>query len=153
MGKIFYVEGYRWNSTQNILPIHWNILFLYNVQILIAFWFKRSTAFLSVFGTEAILHCPDSKVHGANMGPNWVLPAPYGPHVGPMNLAITVVSLSWRRTVFFFFQARWTPATPWSDFIAMITTHGTPYQTWLQMLQLAAMRFKVQLSPRVLVSI
>ena len=31
---------------------------------------------------------PDSKVHGANMGPTWVLPAPDGPHVGPMNLAI-----------------------------------------------------------------
>ena len=33
---------------------------------------------------------PDSKVHGANMGPNWVLSAPDGPHVGPMNLAIRV---------------------------------------------------------------
>ena len=34
---------------------------------------------------------PDSKVHGANMGPTWVLSAPDGPHVGPMNLAIRVV--------------------------------------------------------------
>ena len=33
---------------------------------------------------------PDSKVHGANMGPTWVLSAPIGPHVGPMNLAIRV---------------------------------------------------------------
>ena len=33
-------------------------------------------------------HCPDSKVHGANMGPTWVLSAPDGPHVDPMNLAI-----------------------------------------------------------------
>ena len=31
---------------------------------------------------------PDSKVHGTNTGPTWVLPAPDGPHVGPMNLAI-----------------------------------------------------------------
>ena len=31
---------------------------------------------------------PDSKVHGANMGPTWVLPVPGGPHVGPINLAI-----------------------------------------------------------------
>ena len=31
---------------------------------------------------------PDSKVHGANMGPTWVLSAPDGLHVGPMNLAI-----------------------------------------------------------------
>ena len=30
---------------------------------------------------------PDSKVHEANMGPTWVLSAPDGPHVGPMNLA------------------------------------------------------------------
>ena len=31
---------------------------------------------------------PDSKVHGANMGPTWVLSAPDWPHVGLMNLAI-----------------------------------------------------------------
>ena len=31
---------------------------------------------------------PDSKVHGANMGPTWVLSAPDGSHVVPMNLAI-----------------------------------------------------------------
>ena len=31
---------------------------------------------------------PDNKVHWANMGPTWVLSAPDGPHVGPMNLAI-----------------------------------------------------------------
>ena len=34
---------------------------------------------------QAIL---DSKVHGDNMGPPWVLSAPDGPHVGPMNLTI-----------------------------------------------------------------
>ena len=34
---------------------------------------------------------PNSKVHGANMGPTWDLSAPDGPHVGPMNLAIRVV--------------------------------------------------------------
>ena len=31
---------------------------------------------------------PDSKVYGANIGPTWVLSAPDGPHVGPMNFAI-----------------------------------------------------------------
>ena len=31
---------------------------------------------------------PDSKVHGTNMGPTWVLSAPDGPRVAPMNLAI-----------------------------------------------------------------
>ena len=36
---------------------------------------------------------PDSKVHVANVGPTWVLSGPDGPHVGPMNLAIMLVSL------------------------------------------------------------
>ena len=36
------------------------------------------------------VYYPDSKVRGANMGPTWVLSAPDGPHVGPMNLAIWV---------------------------------------------------------------
>ena len=31
---------------------------------------------------------PDSKARGANMGPTWVLSAPDGPHIGPMNHAI-----------------------------------------------------------------
>ena len=31
---------------------------------------------------------PDSNFHEAHMGPSWVLSAPAGPHVGPMNLAI-----------------------------------------------------------------
>ena len=31
---------------------------------------------------------PDSKVHGANMGPIWDRQDPCGPHVGPMNFAI-----------------------------------------------------------------
>ena len=33
---------------------------------------------------------PDSKVHGAIMGPTWILSAPDGPHVGPMNFAVRV---------------------------------------------------------------
>ena len=40
------------------------------------------TEILEIYGT------PDRKVHGANMGPTWVLSAPDGPHVGPMNFAI-----------------------------------------------------------------
>ena len=35
----------------------------------------------------------DSKVHVANMGPTWVLEAPGGPHVGPMNIAIRLVGV------------------------------------------------------------
>ena len=33
---------------------------------------------------------PDCKIHEVNMGPTWVLSAPDGPHVDPMNLAIRV---------------------------------------------------------------
>ena len=38
-----------------------------------------------IFG---LANTPDSKAHGSNMGPTWVLSAPDGSHVGPMNLAI-----------------------------------------------------------------
>ena len=38
-------------------------------------------------------------VHGANMGPNWVLSAPDGPHVGPIYLAIRITSQSFTVTV------------------------------------------------------
>ena len=39
-------KGTLWNSTQNILPIHWKIWFLYNIEILRALRFKSSYAFL-----------------------------------------------------------------------------------------------------------
>ena len=41
---------------------------------------------------QFIVNLPDSKVHRANMGPTWVLSAPDGPHVGPMNLAIRTIA-------------------------------------------------------------
>ena len=47
---------------------------------------------------------PDSKVHGANMGPTWVLSAPDGPHLGPMTLAIRVPNIKverWRDPIIF----------------------------------------------------
>ena len=40
---------------------------------------------------------PDSKVHGANMGPTWDLSAPDGPRVGLMNLAIRVGTWKFKR--------------------------------------------------------
>ena len=48
------------------------------------------TTFL--FQCFMIIH-PGSKVHGAIMGPTWVLWATDGPHVGPMNLAIRMIKL------------------------------------------------------------
>ena len=43
---------------------------------------------------DAMLHIyPDSKVHGANIGPIWGRQNAGGPHVGPMNFAIWVTFL------------------------------------------------------------
>ena len=42
----------------------------------------------------AVTKRPDSKVHGANMGPTWVLSAPDVPHDDPMNLAIRECNIS-----------------------------------------------------------
>ena len=45
----------------------------------------------SLYSTSFLFNVyPDSKVHGANMGPTWDRQDPGGPHVGPMNLAIWV---------------------------------------------------------------
>ena len=50
------------------------------------------------FGSLLERRIPDSKIHGANMGPTWVLSAPDGPHIGPMNLAVRdVVEIHSRR--------------------------------------------------------
>ena len=48
---------------------------------------KTDKLTLPVFPITILKH-PDSRIHGANMGPTWVLSAPDGPHFGPMNLAI-----------------------------------------------------------------
>ena len=40
---------------------------------------------------------PESKMHGANMGPIWGRQDPGGPHVGPLNFAIWGIAL---RTLF-----------------------------------------------------
>ena len=42
--------------------------------------------------TKYLHGIPNSKVHGANMGPIWGQQDPGRPHVGPMNFAIWVVS-------------------------------------------------------------
>ena len=48
----------------------------------------RDMALLMAYFTNPLHgYIPDSKSHGANMGPTGVLSAPDGPHVGPMKLA------------------------------------------------------------------
>ena len=74
--------------------------------LLFLFWFTTDTDILqgnftgkteqeTIMHVTAIIHCgyPDSKVHGANMGPTWDRQDPDGPHVGPMNLAIWAVAI------------------------------------------------------------
>ena len=51
-------------------------------------WFNHSGATTGIYRKYNISDIPDNKVHGANMGHSWVLSAPGGPHVGPVNLAI-----------------------------------------------------------------
>ena len=59
---------------------------------------------------------PDSKVHGANMGPIWGRQDPGGHHVGPMDFAIWVVT---------------TPADGMRD-IWDIMNHWPPYESWYE---------------------
>ena len=59
----------------------WNVIFK-NISMI-------SISIISIEGKlNVFMSIPDSKVHGDNMEPIWVLSAPDGPHVGPMNLAI-----------------------------------------------------------------
>ena len=55
-----------------------------SLKSLVTQLFDQQLIYLDITGNII----PDSKVHGANMGPTWVLSAPNEPHVGPMNLAI-----------------------------------------------------------------
>ena len=48
----------------------------------------KLSPFCPVHPLHWFINVPDSKFNGASMGPTWVLLAPDGPHVGPMNLAI-----------------------------------------------------------------
>ena len=61
--------------------------FWYNEQGMLAavFWANKDS---SSNNTQTRFRHPDSKVHGANMGPIWGRRDPGGPHVGPMNFAI-----------------------------------------------------------------
>ena len=55
------------------------------------------------------IEIPDSKVHGTNMGPIWVLSAPDGPHVGPMDVTI------WDVDVFYYGLCRFHTKIVFSD--------------------------------------
>ena len=44
---------------------------------------------------------PDSKVHGANMGPIWGRQDPGGPHVDPINFAIWDIKFKTKQCIVF----------------------------------------------------
>ena len=48
---------------------------------------------MTVIGPQNICNYPDSKVHGANMGPIWGRQDPGGPYVGPINFVVWVPSV------------------------------------------------------------
>ena len=48
---------------------------------------------LEALGGKLMYASQNSKVHVANMGPSWVLPAPAWPHVGPMKFVIRVTNI------------------------------------------------------------
>ena len=60
-------------------------------------------------------------LHGANMGPTWILSAPDGPHVGPMNLAIREHIQQQDPVVMYICES---PVRPWSRYSG--DPHGLP---------------------------
>ena len=56
---------------------------------------------------KTVVKTPDSKVHGANMEPEWGLSVPERPHVGPMHLAIRAILLIFFVKMGFHILVRW----------------------------------------------
>ena len=70
-------------------PSHWAV-YIYTYYSVGVDLFLVNVVFdlNEVLITDLFHIIPDSKVHGANMGPTWGRQDPVGPHVGPMDLAI-----------------------------------------------------------------
>ena len=79
------------NGDKNIYRANllWEICFteqgqgIFKSKLQVIAWVKMET-------TSVDIYSPDSKVHGASMGPIWGRQDPGGPHVSPMNFAIWV---------------------------------------------------------------
>ena len=85
-----YYEKASPESSHEKIGIHvtmpWALIFSY---VKFINQFASLLTWLSWYHLNCHIHrIPDSKVHGANMGPTWGRQDPGGPHVGPMNLAI-----------------------------------------------------------------
>ena len=95
----FMFSQQNFNTTRVKLAFGLNRIFKLECSVIFMteFWAwlepatRQGSMFRFTFQSEGItdfINNPDSKVHGANIRPTWVLLAPDGPHVGPMNLAI-----------------------------------------------------------------
>ena len=98
---VWNFKGTLWNSTQNILLIHWNIWLLYSIEILRALRFKSSYSFLKrppdSFGTD-ILYCNSHRLH-----PKCTSPSP----ISLMHMANTYPSQPDIRKLGFFRYGHW----------------------------------------------
>ena len=78
---VLWTQIFKCNITNNKVVIMATLLSLTSLQVVIMTIHgapnKGNVGIMTTLG-----------FHGANMGPTWVLSAPDGPHVGPMNLAI-----------------------------------------------------------------
>ena len=86
--KFLWKQGHKsmcetCNMVHAKLSVNWK--YWLNHDVGIENWFSMWRPILAPY--------PDSKVHGANMGPTWVLSAPGRPHAGPINLAIRDIFL------------------------------------------------------------
>ena len=80
--------GYGTHCTQHIsLLLMWNTRrSLCRASLRQCYWRTRKAVLAGLIISHKMI--PGSKIYWANMGPTWVLSAPVGPHVGPINLAI-----------------------------------------------------------------
>ena len=82
MADIMFIESDIYSQASPNPFTQWRFRLDWNLQL------NRS---FRCIGSIVILYhhsktIPDNKVHGANMGPTWVLSAQYGPHVAPWTL-------------------------------------------------------------------
>ena len=81
--QVFPTKNRFYSNLIFIMGIHLLEKNCFYMKIMLSLWVWQW--FEEVHSNQPI---PDSKVHGANMGPTWGRQDPGGPHVDPMNFAI-----------------------------------------------------------------
>ena len=72
-------------ATSHYMNQWWLVYFLPQICITQPQWVKWCEILWWWWSIVLLINIPDSKAHGANMGPTWGLQDPGVPHVGPMN--------------------------------------------------------------------